>query len=291
MTTLLEVEDVYKSYGDEAVLRGVSFEMEPGDVDVIVGPSGSGKSTLLRCVNRLVEVDAGAIYLEGEEVTAPGYDVNALRREVGMVFQDFNLFAHLTALENVTLGLRRVRGFSTAEARERAERELEQVGLGRQADSYPAELSGGQKQRVGIARALAMDPKLVLFDEPTSALDPELVGEVLSVMRDLVDRGMTMLVVSHEMGFARSAASDVLFLDEGRIVEAGPPEQLFDSPRQDRTRAFLRRFTHREADASPDADASSGGDGGSNADAGSGGDADAGGAIGDGPDTGSETGR
>ena len=243
---LLVVEDVYKSFGDERVLRGVSFEMDVGDVDVVVGGSGSGKSTLLRCINRLVEIDDGAIYLDGDEVTAPGYDVNQLRRRVGMVFQDFNLFAHLTARENVTLGLRRVRGFSKAEANERADRELEQVGLIPQADSYPAELSGGQKQRVGIARALAMDPEIVLFDEPTSALDPELIGEVLRVMRDLVDRGMTMLVVSHEMGFARSAATDVLFLDGGEIAEKGPPEQLFEHPKRERTREFLRRFTEAE---------------------------------------------
>jgi len=245
-TPLLDVDDVYKAFGDERVLRGVSFEMDAGDVDVIVGGSGSGKSTLLRCINRLVEVDAGAIYLDGDEVTAPGYDVNALRRRVGMVFQDFNLFAHLTARENVTLGLRRVRGFSTSEATERADEELQQVGLLPQADSYPAELSGGQKQRVGIARALAMDPEIVLFDEPTSALDPELIGEVLRVMRDLVDRGMTMLVVSHEMGFARSAATDVLFLDGGKIAEKGPPKQLFERPQRERTREFLRRFTEAE---------------------------------------------
>ena len=245
-TPLLDVDDVYKAFGDERVLRGVSFEMDAGDVDVIVGGSGSGKSTLLRCINRLVEIDAGAIYLDGYEVTATGYDVNALRRRVGMVFQDFNLFAHLTARENVTLGLRRVRGFSTSEARERADEELQQVGLRPQTDSSPAELSGGQKQRVGIARALAMDPEIVLFDEPTSALDPELVGEVLRVMRDLVDRGMTMLVVSHEMGFARSAATDVLFLDGGKIAEKGPPEQLFERPQRERTREFLRRFTEAE---------------------------------------------
>ena len=245
---LLRVDDIYKSYGDEQVLNGVSFDMERGDVDVLVGPSGSGKSTILRCINRLTEIDAGHIFLEDEEVTASNADVNAIRREIGMVFQDFNLFAHLTALENVTLGLRRVREFDREAARERAEKELRQVGLAEQAGSYPAQLSGGQKQRVGIARALAMDPKLMLFDEPTSALDPELIGEVLTVMRDLVDQGMTMLVVSHEMGFAREAASDILFLEGGRIVEAGPPEQLFDHPEHDRTREFLRRITQLEAD-------------------------------------------
>jgi polar amino acid transport system ATP-binding protein len=248
VSRLLEVEDVVKSYGDERVLDGVSFGMDPGDTKVLIGASGSGKSTLLRCVNRLTEVDAGHITLDGVEVTAPDADVNAIRRDVGMVFQGFNLFAHLTALENVSLGLRRVRGLPKAEARERAHAELEQVGLADQAGSYPAELSGGQKQRVGIARALAMDPKLMLFDEPTSALDPELIGEVLAVMRELADRGMTMLVVSHEMGFARSAATEILFLEGGVILEAGPPEQLFEAPEHDRTREFLSRLTGLEAD-------------------------------------------
>ena len=245
---LLRVDGIHKSYGDEQVLDGVSFAMDRGDVDVLVGPSGSGKSTILRCINRLTEVDSGHIYLEDAEVTGPVADVNAIRRDIGMVFQDFNLFAHLTAMENVTLGLRRVRGLSREDARDRAAQELDQVGLAEQADSYPAELSGGQKQRVGIARALAMDPKLMLFDEPTSALDPELIGEVLSVMRDLVDQGMTMLVVSHEMGFAREAASDILFLEGGRIVERGPPEQIFEYPEHDRTREFLRRITQLEGD-------------------------------------------
>ncbi|WP_423999701.1 amino acid ABC transporter ATP-binding protein [Haloarcula salina] len=239
---LLRLEDVYKSYGDEQVLSGVSFEMDTGDVDVVIGPSGSGKSTMLRCVNRLTEIDSGAIYLDGDCVTDADTDVNELRKQVGMVFQDFNLFAHLTALGNVTLGLRKVRGMEQSAAREKGYEHLEQVGLLDQADSYPAELSGGQKQRVGIARALAMDPKLLLFDEPTSALDPELVGEVVEVMRDLAAEGITMLVVSHEMGFARSAASDIIFLDGGEIVEHGPPEQLFENPKADRTREFLGRL-------------------------------------------------
>jgi len=237
--TLLRVETVDKSYGDEEVLNGVSFEMDRGDVDVLMGPSGSGKSTMLRCVNRLTDVDSGHIWLDETDVTAPETDVNELRQDVGMVFQDFNLFAHLTALENVTLGLKRVRGMPEAEARDAARDHLEQVGLAAQAESYPAELSGGQQQRVGIARALAMEPKLMLFDEPTSALDPELVGEVVDVMADLAEGGMTMLVVSHEMGFARSAADDIHFLDNGRIVESGPPEQLFERPEHDRTEAFL----------------------------------------------------
>ncbi|MDS0283543.1 amino acid ABC transporter ATP-binding protein [Haloarcula onubensis] len=237
--TLLRVENVDKSYGDEEVLNGVSFEMDRGDVDVLMGPSGSGKSTMLRCINRLTDVDSGHIWLDDTDVTAPETDVNELRQEVGMVFQDFNLFAHLTALENITLGLKRVRGMGKAEARDAAADHLDQVGLAAQADSYPAELSGGQQQRVGIARALAMEPKLLLFDEPTSALDPELVGEVVDVMADLAAGGMTMLVVSHEMGFARSAADDIHFLDNGRIVESGPPEQLFERPAHDRTETFL----------------------------------------------------
>jgi polar amino acid transport system ATP-binding protein len=198
---------------------------------------------MLRCVNRLTETDSGAIYLDGECVTDPGTDVNELRKQVGMVFQDFNLFAHLTARENIMLGPRRVLGLSKEEARERADEYLETVGLAAQAESYPAELSGGQQQRVGIARALAMDPKLILFDEPTSALDPELIGEVLEVMRELGESGMTMLVVSHEMSFARSVASEILFLDKGRIVERGPPEQLFERPQEDRTAEFLQRIT------------------------------------------------
>ncbi len=239
--SLLRVENVDKSYGDEEVLHDVSFEMERQDVEVIVGPSGSGKSTMLRCINRLTEIDDGEIYLDGEEIHS--LNENDLRRRVGMVFQDFNLFAHLTARGNVTLGLREVLGMSKAEAESTAEEYLDRVGLARQVDSYPAELSGGQKQRVGIARALAMDPELILFDEPTSALDPELIGEVLAVMRDLAAEGMTMLCVTHEMGFARSAASTITFLDGGRIVERGPPEQLFDHPQHERTGQFLGELT------------------------------------------------
>ncbi|WP_232702524.1 amino acid ABC transporter ATP-binding protein [Halobacterium wangiae] len=238
---LLRVEDVHQSYGDEQVLNGISFDMDRQDVQVLVGPSGSGKSTMLRCINRLTDIDDGDIVLDGESIFS--MDQNDLRRQVGMVFQDFNLFAHLTAKKNVSLGLRRVRDFSKEEAAERALEELERVGLAEQANSYPAELSGGQKQRVGIARALAMDPKLMLFDEPTSALDPELIGDVLSVMRDLAEEGMTMLVVTHEMGFAQQAATDIMFLEDGRLVEHGPPEQLFEHPENDRTAAFLSRLT------------------------------------------------
>lgn len=242
MAPILEFEDVYKSYGDEEVLKGISFQMDRQDVEVIIGPSGSGKSTVLRCVNRLTEIDAGTIYLDGEPITDAETDVNELRRRVGMVFQDFNLFQHLTARENVTLGLRRVRGLSREEADADADDHLERVGLLAQAESYPAELSGGQKQRVGIARALAMDPELMLFDEPTSALDPELVDEVLEVMRELAAEGMTMLVVSHEMSFARGVADRISFLDGGRIVERGPPAQLFDHAESRRTREFLGRL-------------------------------------------------
>ncbi|MFT4890288.1 MAG: polar amino acid transport system ATP-binding protein [Halobacteriales archaeon] len=248
---LLRVEEVYKNFGDEEVLQGVSFTMDEGDVDVVIGPSGSGKSTMLRCINRLTEIDDGDIYLDDECVTAPDYDVNALRREVGMVFQDINLFAHLTARKNVTLGLRRVQGMDQEAAREKAMQHLEEVGLGDQADSYPAEMSGGQKQRVGIARALAMDPKLMLFDEPTSSLDPELTGEVLEVMRDLADEGMTMLVVTHEMEFAQSVASDIVFLDDGVVQEHGPPQQLFENPEKERTAEFLERITAEEEEEAP----------------------------------------
>jgi polar amino acid transport system ATP-binding protein len=237
MSHLLEFDDVYKAFGEEVVLEGVSFGMDRTDVEVVVGPSGSGKSTLLRCVNRLTDIDDGVIYLEDESVHA--MDVDALRRRVGMVFQGFNLFAHRTARGNVTLGLEKVRGMSTEEARSAADENLERVGLADQADSYPAELSGGQKQRVGIARALAMEPELLLFDEPTSALDPELIGEVLEVMVDLADGGMTMLVVTHEMSFARSVADTITFLDDGRIAERGPPEQLFERPERERTDQFL----------------------------------------------------
>ncbi|MFC7156646.1 amino acid ABC transporter ATP-binding protein [Halomarina halobia] len=241
---LLRVENVRKSYGEEEVLRDVSFDIDRQDVEVIIGPSGSGKSTLLRCVNRLTEFQGGDVLLDGQSVLA--MDVNDLRRRVGMVFQDINLFAHLTARENVTLGPRRVLGMDREEANATADRHLAEVGLSDQAESYPAELSGGQKQRVGIARALAMDPEILLFDEPTSALDPELVGEVLEVMRDLAEGGMTMLVVTHEMGFARRAATSLMFLDGGYIVERGPPEQLFERPERDRTAEFLRRLTALE---------------------------------------------
>ena len=242
----LSVTDVSKWYGDDQVLHDVSFEMDRGDVTVLIGPSGSGKSTMLRCVNRLAEAQEGSIRLDGEEVLSPDLDVDDLRREVGMVFQGFNLFAHLTALDNVALGPRRVLGLSEDDARERAEAQLDRVGLADQFDSFPAELSGGQQQRVGIARALAMEPKLMLFDEPTSALDPELIGEVLEVMHGLVDEGMTMLVVTHEMSFAREVADEIVFLDKGHVIERGPPDQLFERPEKERTSRFLERIASHD---------------------------------------------
>ncbi|MGB9758100.1 MAG: amino acid ABC transporter ATP-binding protein [Candidatus Bipolaricaulaceae bacterium] len=240
---LLRVEDLHKRYGKEEVLKGVSFSLEKGETKVIIGPSGTGKSTLLRCINRLTEPDRGRVWLEDVEITSPKVNINRIRAQIGFVFQDFNLFTHLTALDNVRLGLIRVKGMSKKEATARAMEELARVGLADKANAYPAELSGGQQQRVSIARALAMDPKLILFDEPTSALDPELIGEVLAVMEDLAKSGMTMLVVTHEMGFARTVADEIIFMEKGVIVEQGPPEQIFSSPKHPRTAEFLRRIT------------------------------------------------
>jgi len=235
--TLLNIDSIDKSYENEQVFKDLSFSIEQKDVEVIVGPSGSGKSTVLRCINRLTEVDDGTIYLNGNDIHT--LNENELRQRVGMVFQGSNLFAHLTAKKNVMLGLTKVRGIDTERAEEKALNQLDQVGLADQADSYPAELSGGQKQRVGIARALAMDPEIILFDEPTSALDPELIGDVLAVMRDLAKQGTTMLCVTHEMNFARSVATRMMFLEDGEIRERGPPEQLFECPQHERTEDFL----------------------------------------------------
>ena len=239
---LLRLEGVRKSFGDNLVLDGIDLEVALGEVLVIIGPSGSGKSTLLRCVNLLEPVQAGRIYFEGEEITARGVDVSAVRQRIGIVFQQFNLFPHLTVMHNLTLAARRIRKLPRAEAEERARALLQRVGLPEKADQHPHQLSGGQQQRVAIARALMMSPHVVLFDEVTSALDPELVGEVLVVMRDLArDHGTTMLVVTHEMQFAREVGDRLIFMDGGRIVEQGRPSEVLDNPREERTRRFLRR--------------------------------------------------
>ncbi len=241
---LLEIDDLRKSFGDLEVLKGLSLRVRPGEVIIVIGPSGSGKSTLLRCINRLEEPSRGVIRVAGTEVTAPRVDLNRARKDIGMVFQAFNLYPHLTALGNVTLALRKVLRMSRQEAEGRARLMLERVGLADKVNAYPSELSGGQQQRVAIARALALGPKLMLFDEPTSALDPELVGGVLRVMRDLRDEGMTMVVVTHEMAFARDAGDRVLFMDAGEIVEEGPPSTIFRNPAHQRTREFLQRVLH-----------------------------------------------
>ncbi|MFP4636976.1 MAG: amino acid ABC transporter ATP-binding protein [Spirochaetaceae bacterium] len=238
----IRIKDAEKYFGSVEALRGVSFDVRPGQVVLVIGPSGSGKSTLLRCVNRLETLTGGEIRIDNESVTDRHADIRLIREEVGMVFQDFNLFPHLTALENITLAPRTVKHLPRDRAEPRAKELLARVGLADKADVYPRHLSGGQQQRVAIARALAMNPKVMLFDEPTSALDPEMIKEVLDVMLDLAREGMTMLVVSHEMGFARAAADTVVFMDEGRVIETGSPAQLFDTPSHERTRKFLRHI-------------------------------------------------
>lgn len=242
MTPILRIADLHKRFGAEEVLKGVSFDVQRGQTIVVMGPSGTGKSTLLRCINRLTEPDQGRVWLEDVEATSPKTNINQIRAAIGFVFQDFNLFTHLTALGNVRIGLLKVKRMDKASATEQARQTLAQVGLAAKADAYPAELSGGQQQRVAIARALAMEPKVMLFDEPTSALDPELTGEVLEVMDDLAEAGMTMVVVSHEMGFARRAADEIIFMESGHIVEQGAPNQLFTNPQHPRTAEFLRRI-------------------------------------------------
>lgn len=240
---ILRIEKLSKIYGEQAVLKSISFEVGEGETVVIIGPSGTGKSTLLRCINLLTRPDQGKIFLDNKEITGPDVNEDRVRQHIGMVFQDFLLFNHLTALANVEIGLAKVLGLSRQEANQRAIKELERVGLADKADHYPGQLSGGQKQRVAIARSLALDPRVMLFDEPTSALDPELIGEVLEVMKKLADEGMTMLVVTHEMGFAREVADKIIFMESGVVVEEGPPRQMFYSPRVDRTREFLWKIT------------------------------------------------
>jgi polar amino acid transport system ATP-binding protein len=242
---IIQIRNVHKWFGRTHALAGVSLEIEEGEVVVIIGPSGSGKSTLLRSINHLEAVNSGEIIVDGIPLTGKSTDINAVRAEVGMVFQQFNLFPHLTALQNITLAQRVVRKRDMAAAEKNARDLLERVGIPEKADSYPGQLSGGQQQRVAIARALAMDPKIMLFDEPTSALDPEMIKEVLDVMLDLAQEGMTMAVVSHEMGFARAAARRIVFMAEGQIVEEASPEDFFSAPKHERTKQFLSNILER----------------------------------------------
>ncbi len=236
---LLSISDLHLSYGASEVLRGIDLNVAEGETTFIIGPSGSGKSSLLRCCNRLEEPSAGSIRFDGQDMLEKGIDLNQIRRRIGMVFQAFNLYPHMTALGNVRLALRQVLKLSRDQADERAKAQLDRVGLSAYMSQYPAQLSGGQQQRVAIARALALEPRIMLFDEPTSALDPELVGEVLGVLSELKKDGMTMLVVSHEMRFAQNAADTVVFMSDGQIVEEGPPAQIFGNPQAKRTREFV----------------------------------------------------
>ena len=238
----LRIEGVHKSFGDLEVLKGIDLALDVHEVVCLIGPSGSGKSTLLRCINLLEPIDAGRIVVEGDEITGAGVDVNRIRRRIGIVFQAFNLFPHMTVLDNVTLAPRKVLGLGRADATARADELLARFGLADKRDDYPDRLSGGQQQRVAIVRALAMQPDILLLDEITSALDPELVAEVLNVIRELAATGMTMLIATHEMGFAREIANRVCFLDGGQIVEVGPPDEIFRAPREERTRQFLQRI-------------------------------------------------
>jgi polar amino acid transport system ATP-binding protein/glutamine transport system ATP-binding protein len=238
---MIQIKNVHKSFGKLEVLKGINCYIAPREVVCVIGPSGSGKSTLLRCINQLETVQSGDILIDGQDITHPSIDINLIRQQVGMVFQLFNLFPHKTTLENITLAPIKILKISQDEAHERAMTLLRKVGLLDKANVYPNQLSGGQKQRVAIARALAMQPKVMLFDEPTSALDPEMVGEVLEVMKDLAHEGMTMVVVTHEMGFAREVGHRVLFMDEGVIVEEGTPAQIFDNPTNPRTQSFLSK--------------------------------------------------
>ena len=236
---MIKIKNLEKTYGDLKVLKGISTDIKEGEVISIIGPSGSGKSTFLRCINRLEEPTNGEIDIEGENIVSPKVDINKIREKVGMVFQHFNLFPHKTVLENITIGPIKLKKTSQEEAEKIAISLLEKVGLADKKDVYPNKLSGGQKQRVAIARALEMNPKIILFDEPTSALDPEMIGEVLEVMKDLAREGMTMIVVTHEMGFARTVANRVFFMDQGTILEDGSPKEIFENPKEERTKEFL----------------------------------------------------
>jgi polar amino acid transport system ATP-binding protein len=237
----IEVRELHKYFGENEVLKGIDFYVDDGQVVCVIGPSGSGKSTLLRCVNRLEEPTSGTILVEGVDITDPEVDLDRVRSRIGMVFQSFNLFPHLTVMRNLTIAQQRVKGRGKEEAVAVARKNLEKVGLAEKEDAYPAHLSGGQQQRVAIARALSMDPDMMLFDEPTSALDPELVGDVLSVMRDLAAEGMTMMVVTHEMGFAREVGDKLVFMDGGVIVEEGDPTEVLANPQHERTQSFLSK--------------------------------------------------
>ena len=238
---LFEIKDLRKDFGQLHVLKGINETISKGDVVVVIGPSGSGKSTFIRCLNLLEQPTSGSIIFEGKDITAKGFNVNLHRQRVGMVFQQFNLFNNLSVLENLTISQEKVKGIPHSAAKEKAMELLSRVGLADKAEAYPAQLSGGQKQRVSIARALAMGPDVMLFDEPTSALDPEMVGEVLQVIRDLADNGITMVVVTHEMGFAQKVASRVLFMDGGMILEEGTPKDIFENPQNPRTQEFLSK--------------------------------------------------
>ena len=241
---MIKVANLYKNFGKLEVLKNISAEIHKGDIVAIIGPSGSGKSTFLRCLNRLEEPTAGHIYVKGEDLMAPGTDINKVREKVGMVFQHFNLFPHKTVLENLTLSPMKLKGYSQEEANKKAMILLDKVGLREKADAYPNQLSGGQKQRIAIARALAMEPEVMLFDEPTSALDPEMIKEVLDVMRDLAKEGMTMVVGTHEMGFARTVGDRVIFLENGKIIEEAKSEDFFTHPKSERAKDFLSKVMH-----------------------------------------------
>ena len=240
---IVKLTNIHKSFGDLKVLKGISLSISEGEVVVLVGPSGTGKSTLLRCVNQLATPDKGEVWVNGLELTNPEINIDTARQHIGMVFQDFNLFNHLNALDNVMLGLTKVLGMEKEAARQKAKMELDRVGLSDKYENYPGQLSGGQKQRVAIARSLAMDPIVMLFDEPTSALDPELIGEVLVVMKDLAMDGMTMICVTHEIGFARDVSSRIVFMENGNIIEQGPPAKMLNEPDHPRTKQFLGKIS------------------------------------------------